>query len=359
MLKYESLFDGTLGDWNTRPVSLELKPGTTPYHGKAYPIPHVYEQCLKKEVERLVSIGVLEKCSDSEWGSPSFIMPKPNGTVRFLTDLRQVNKRIVRKPFPIPKISDIMQKLEGFMWSTALDLNMGYYHIRLDPDAQRICTLILPWGKYKYLRLPMGLSGSPDIFQDRMTNLVGDLEYARAYLDDLLCLTYGTFDDHLDKLEELLQRLLIAGLKVNAKKCVFCSDKITYLGFLITRDGIKPLDKKVRAILDLERPKSLKDVRRVLGMVQYYRDLWQKRSHILAPLSDLVGELTPKNKPGQKGKKKKGSTKRFIWTEEHENAFNQMKKVVSREVMLAYPDFSKEFVIYTDTSTRQLGAFIT
>ena len=97
-----------------------------------------------------------------------------------------------------------MQKLEGFMWSTALDLNMGYYHIRLDQDAQRICTLILPWSKYKYLRLPAGLSGSPGIFQDRMTNLVRDLEYARAYLDDLLYLACGTFEDYLDKLEELL-----------------------------------------------------------------------------------------------------------------------------------------------------------
>ena len=141
----------------------------------------------------MIKTGVLEKCSDSEWASPTFIIPKKNGTVRFITDLRQVNKRIVRKPFPIPKISEVMQKLEGFRYATALDLNMGYYHIRLDPDAQRICTLILPWGKYKYLRLPMGLSGSPDIFQDRMTNLVGDLEYARAYLDDLLCLSCDTF----------------------------------------------------------------------------------------------------------------------------------------------------------------------
>ena len=186
----------------------------------------------------------MEKCSDSEWASPTFIIPKKNGTVRFITDLRQVNKRIVRKPFPIPKISDVMQKLEGFRYATALDLNMGYYHIRLDPDAQRICTLILPWGKYKYLRLPMGLSGSPDIFQDRMTNLVGDLEYARAYLDDLLCLTCDTFQDHLNKLDVLLSRLQKSGLKVNAQKSVFCTDQIEYLGFYITPDGIKPVDKK-------------------------------------------------------------------------------------------------------------------
>ena len=144
-----------------------------------------------------------------------------------------------------------------------------------------------------------------------------------------LCLTCDSYEDHLDKLEELSQRLYVAGLKVNASKCVFCADQIEYLGFHITRDGIKPLDEKVQAIINLDRPKTLRDVRRILDMVQYYRDLWGKRSHVLAPLSDLVGELTPKT--DKKGKRKK-STKKFIWNDEHEKAFKHMKKIVSREV---------------------------
>ena len=202
----------------------------------------------------------------------------------------------------------------------------------------------------------MELSGSPDIFQNRMTNLVGDLEYARAYLDDLLCLICSTFDNHLEKLSELLWRLESAGLKINAQKSKFCTDQIEYLGFYITTNGIKPVDTKVRAILDLDRPKNIKYVRKVLGMVKYYRDLWEKRSHVLAPLSDLIGEHSPK---GKKNKKKQKSTKKFVWTDEHEKAFLQMKKIVSREVMLAYPNFNKKFVIYTDASNKQLGAVIT
>ena len=172
--KHEPLFDGTLGDWNTRPVSLELLPNAKPHHGKAYPVPKCYEELLKKEVDRLVKLGVLRKCSNSDWASPSFAMPKKNQMIRFLTDLRQVNKRIKRKPFPLPNINDLLQKLEGFTYATTIDLNMGYYHIRLDPQAQDICTLILPGGKYKYQRLPMGLNGAPDIFQDRMSELVYD-----------------------------------------------------------------------------------------------------------------------------------------------------------------------------------------
>ena len=105
----------------------------------------------------------------SEWASPSFIIPKSDQTVRMISDFREVNKRLVRKPFPIPKISTVLQELEGFTFATALDLNMGYYTIRLDPDASKICTIIFPWGKYSYLRLLMGIAGSPDIVQAKMS----------------------------------------------------------------------------------------------------------------------------------------------------------------------------------------------
>jgi hypothetical protein len=96
---------------------------------------------------------------------PSFIVPKKNNTVRFLSNFGEVNKRLIRKPFPIPKINTVLQELEGFTFATALDLNMGYYTIRLDTNASKICTIISPWGKYSYKRLPMGIAGSPDFFQ--------------------------------------------------------------------------------------------------------------------------------------------------------------------------------------------------
>ena len=155
-------------------------------------------------MERSVELGVLKRQPKSEWGSPTFIIAKKNGTVRFLSDFREVNKQIIRTPFPIPKISSVLQEMEGFTYATALDLNMGYYTIRLDPDSQKICTIILPWGKYSYMRLPMGISGSPDFFQEKMTSLMQSLEYVRTYIDDLLIISSGTYDDHLLKVEEVL-----------------------------------------------------------------------------------------------------------------------------------------------------------
>ncbi len=110
-------------------------------------------------------------------------------------------KRLIRKPFPIPKISTVLQELEGFTFAMALDLNMGYYTIRLDPDASRICIVIFPWGKYSYKRLLMCIAGSPDIFQSKMLELMEDLEYVRAYLDDLLCISRSSLEDHLENLK--------------------------------------------------------------------------------------------------------------------------------------------------------------
>ena len=142
LAKYEILFNGTLGDFKTDPIRLRLRKDTKPYHGRPYPIPHSQLKVFKKEVERLVELGVLKRQPESEWGSPTFIIPKKNGTVRFLSDFREVNKRIIRTPFPIPKISSVLQEMEEFTYATALDLNMGYYTIRLDPDSMKICTII-------------------------------------------------------------------------------------------------------------------------------------------------------------------------------------------------------------------------
>jgi len=165
---------------------------------------------------------------------------KKNNTVRFLLDFRELNKRLVRKPFPIPKISTVLHELEGFTYATALDLNMGYYTIRLDPDASRYCTIIFPWGKYSYKRLPMGVAGSPDIFQAKMLELMMTLEFVRAYIDDLLVITKASLEDHLAKLRLVLISLRVAGLKINADKSTFCTIMTEYLGYTLTREGINP-----------------------------------------------------------------------------------------------------------------------
>jgi hypothetical protein len=185
----------------------------------------------------------------------------------------------------------------------------------------KMCTIIFLFGKYSYLRLPMGMSGSADIFQVKMMDLMETLEYVRAYIDDLLCITRGTLEDHLDKLEEVLRRLSNAGLKVNAAKSFFCTHEIEYLRYMLTRTrgGINPQIKKVQAILAINPPNNVKELRHFLGMVQYYHDMWAKHSEMLAPLSDLVGECI-ETRTTHKNKVKK---KPWHWDSIHQIAFDK------------------------------------
>jgi hypothetical protein len=167
------------------------------------------------------------------------------------------------------------------------------------------------------------------------------LNFVKTYLDDLLIVSTSTFEDHLQKIEKVLEILSEHGLRCNAEKSKFCTDSIEYLGYWVTREGIQPMPNKINAIKEMTAPTTRKQLRRFIGLVNYYRDMWPKRSELLAPLTDL----TSKNKT-------------FKWTEVHQKSFEAVKVKLCTEVMLAYPDFTQPFHIYTDASDFQLGAVI-
>ena len=341
--KHVNLFDGTLGKWKNIQHKLELKdPKAKPIALRPYPVPVKNKATLMVEINRLCRIGVLRKVNNSEYQSPSTIIEKKDKTVRFITDFRKLNERIKRKPFPLPNIRDTLLELQGFEFGTSLDLNMGYYHIELHPDSRKYCTIVFPFGKYEYLRLPMGLCNSPDIFQEHMSELLCDLEFVRAYIDDVAILSTSTWEDHLEKIDKVLTRLENAGLKVNGTKSFFGRKEFEYLGYILTPNGVKPIPKKVDAMLNIAPPKNLRQLRSFLGIVNYYRDMWMRRSHILTPLNNL----------NRKGKK-------WHWGPTEQRAFDNMKRVMTKETLLHYPDFNKPFEIHTDASHYQIGAVIT
>jgi hypothetical protein len=168
--EYEHLFDGLLGDWKTYPVDLRLKSGVMPFQLSPFPVPKIHEETLKKGINRLCDLGVLKSQDALEYQSPSFIIPEKNGTARVVSDFRVLNSKLERVSYPIPRIQDILISLNGFTYATSIDLNMGYYAIRLTPNAQKLCTIVFPWGKYSYLRLPMGIVNLPDIFKVKLIN---------------------------------------------------------------------------------------------------------------------------------------------------------------------------------------------
>ena len=130
-----------------------------------------------------------------------------NGTVCYISDFRELNKRIKRKSFPIPKIQDLILKLEGFKYATSLDLNMGYYYIKLFPFSRKVYTIVLSWDKYEYQKLPIGLCNSPEIFHKKVNKLFNGLECIRTYIDDLLIMSNESFEDHINKLDKVLSKL--------------------------------------------------------------------------------------------------------------------------------------------------------
>jgi hypothetical protein len=184
---------------------------------------------------------------------------------------------------------------------------------------------------------------SGDVFQAKVDQLLGDIEGVKTYIDDILVINKGSFDDHMKQLDTCLARIQEARLKVKADKCSFGLSKILYLGYIISREGIKPDPAKIQGIMDLERPRTTTEARALIGSVQYYRDMWRRRSHILSPLTEVSSG--PKNK-------------KIIWNDKLESAFLELKRMVSKETLLNYPDWSKPFDIHTDASDKQLGAVI-
>lgn len=347
LMEFEELFDGTLGRWNTTPASAELKENAKPVYTRHYKVPRINEEAFKRELQRLLGLGVIERVPDNDdsgYGSPAFMVPKPDGTVRFVTDFRKVNATIKRKPFPLPRIDDTMQTLEGFLWASALDMSMGYWTIELDEKTKKITTITTEYGKFRYNVLPMGLVISSDVFQSKIMELLGHIAGIRCYLDDVLGMTKGSFDEHLEQLRQCFEKFRAAGLKVNMKKCSFGLTEVKYLGYIITRDGIKADPSKIEAILKIEKPRTVTEMKSLIGMVQFYKHMWKRRSHILTPLIEAT---------------KIGKKKALIqWNDQLDQAFKSLKDVVASETLLSYPDWTKPFDLHADASDYQLGGVL-
>ena len=185
-----------MGTWKGPLFNIEIKADVQPYQAKPFRIPKSIYPVLKKE-ERLVKIGVLSPNPTLMWAAPSFAIPKKDGTIRLISDFRQLNKSTKRKPFPLPHIKDMLHYVGRMRWATAVDLSMGYYHMKLNKELQDVCSIILPLGKYCYNALPMGFCGSTDIFQHALGTLFADLAHVLVYLDDIIIIGTGSYAEHL------------------------------------------------------------------------------------------------------------------------------------------------------------------
>jgi len=337
--KYERLFDGQLGRYPHTQVHLELTKEAHPVHRRAYQVPNIHLETFKKELQHLVQIYVLRPSGPTNWAFPTFIIPKANRTVRWVSDFRELNKVLKRRPYPLPIIHEEIFKRKRYTHFTKIDLSMMFYHFELDEASRDICTIATPFGYFQYCRLAMGLKISPDIAQQIIESVLRDVD-CLAYIDDVGIWTDGSMEKHLAVVDQVLHRLQANGFSCNPLKCKWAVQETDFLGYWLTPTGVRPWRKKIDAILKMAPPKNNSELRSFLGAVTYYRTMWPRRSHILSPLTKLTGRGT------------------FEWTREHQEAFDNMKSIMAQEVLLVYPDSNKPYDIYTDASDYQMGACI-
>eukprot|EP00957_Ditylum_brightwellii_P063148 4793446-Ditylum_brightwellii.AAC.1 len=172
------------------------------FHAKLYHVPHSVMKIFKQEIERLVELKVLKPNYTSLWAAPLFGISKKNDQICFATDFRKINEAIRRSPHPLLLIREILDRIGQFTWAMALDLVMAYYYMGLSEKSKEILTIIVPWGKFLYQVLPMGVSIATNIFQECMSHILSDIECLIVYMDDIIIIGLGMLAQHLKDVEK-------------------------------------------------------------------------------------------------------------------------------------------------------------
>ena len=320
--------------------------------GDAYPIkqparriPFAVREEVNRQLEAMQDMGVIQS-SSSPWASPIVLVRKKDGSMRFCVDYRSLNAVTKKDTFPLPRIDDLLDQLGNAKYFSTLDLAAGYWQIRIQPESQEKTAFVTHRGLFEFRVMPFGLTNAPSVFQRLMQQILMPLnpktgsEFVNVYIDDVIVFS-RTIEDHLHHLKTVITSLQQAGLKLKPTKCHFACQEIEYLGHRVTPQGLQPTDHHITAVSSFPVPCNLKELRQFLGLASYYRRFIQGFAAVAHPLH----QLTRKNVP-------------FVWNDQCQQAFEDLKKQLTEAPILAYPDFSKEFILETDASTMGLGAVL-
>lgn len=342
--QFENMSKGKLG--RTHLLEHFIDTGNEPpIKQRSYPVSPPIQARLKKELDRMIELDVVEP-SYSPWSSPVVLVKKKDGRDRMCLDYRKINTVTKKDSYPLPRVSEILDRLGKTRYLSSIDLKDAYWQIPLTGDSKEKTAFVVPgMGLWQFKVLPYGLSNSAQFMQRLMAIVFVSTEHrVFVYLDDLIIAT-ESFQEHMETLKFVLERLRFANLTINYEKCKFCQSSLKYLGFVVDNGGLRTDPSKVESIVNYKRPHTYTDneLKRFIGMTSWYRRFIKNFAIIASPLSELT-----------KGRSK---GKIIKWNDETETAFLQLKQALVSSPVLITPDFEKNSV-HCDASNSGIGAVL-
>ncbi|KAG7297303.1 hypothetical protein JYU34_019262 [Plutella xylostella] len=317
-----------------------------PIYVKPYRLPPVLNEEINRQVEKLLKDNVIQE-SHSPWSAPVHLVPKKldasgERKFRMVVDYRRLNEITTDDKFPLPNITDLLDKLGKSIYFSTIDLASGYHQVEVLERDRKKTAFSTQNGHYEFTRMPFGLKTAPATFQRAMNNVLRGLHniHCMVYLDDVIIFS-ASLQEHIHKLKTVFQRLRESNLKVQLDKTEFLCKEVLYLGHKITQNGLQPNDDKIQAVLNYPIPKTTTEIKSFLGLIGYYRRFIKNFAQITKPLTNC---LKKRNK--------------IVIDQQYIDAFQKCKELLTNAPLLQYPDPEKTFILTTDASQIALGAVL-
>jgi len=320
---------------------IELTPGSKPPSRPTFRLSAFELTELKKQLEELIKAGFIRP-SLSPYGAPILFVKKKDGTMRMCVDYRALNNITVKNSYPLPRVDELFDRLQGAKFFSKIDLRSGYHQIRIAEEDVSKTAFRTRYGHYEFMVLPFGLTNAPGTFMHLMHQTFREFldEFVLVFLDDILIYS-KTLAEHKEHVCIVLERLRKAKLYAKESKCEFFQTEVEFLGHIVGANGVRMMEDKMKAISEWPVPTKVGEVRAFLGTAGYYRKFIKDFSKIASPLSELTKESV-----------------KFDWSARRQAAFVTLKQALQSAPVLALPDPSLPYVVHTDASGFATGAVL-